>query len=489
MDIPHDFLAVAAGATPDAPALIAAGQTWTYRTMTDEVEALCGALAAHGILPGAHVAALMSNSPACVLLIHALARLRAVIVPLNTRLTAPELRYQVTKARVTRVIHDAAHATAAALGVTAIDIDTLMAQRPPGGLPAGPHADDGSAPHAIVFTSGTSGRPKGAVISFAAQFASATASAFRLGVLPTDRWLLVLPLFHVGGLAVVMRSALYGTAIHLLDGFQVETVNHVLDHEPVTLVSLVPTMLYRLLEARGDRPLPPSLRLVLLGGAAATPELAARCLALGVPIAPTYGLTEANSQVATLTPDAARSKPGSVGKALPLTTVSVLREDGTPAAVDEYGEIVVRGPTLMTGYYDDPEASARTLRGGALYTGDIGRLDADGDLWVIQRRSDLIVTGGENVYPAEVEAVLRQHPAVQEAAVVGVAHPEWGQQVAAAVVLRAGQQASAETLAQFARERLAGYKLPRQWRFIEALPVTGSGKIQRAAVVDLFGVP
>jgi o-succinylbenzoate---CoA ligase len=466
-----DFLTLSTRATSDSIALIYGGEKWTYAGLNEQ----CNRLSA-GLQPNIHIGVLMSNRPEYVILIHALVRLNAVLIPLNTRLTPAELGYQVQKSRCALVVYD---------DTTAIKADTLACPKIHINDLSGEslHLErelDLTAPHAIVFTSGTTGSPKGAVLTYSNHFYSATASAFRLGIMPGDRWLLCLPLFHVGGLAVVMRSALYVTTIVLHDGFDVDAVNHAIDTQNITIVSLVPTMLYRLLEARNDRPFPPSLRLVLLGGAAASPQLIERCHRLNVPIAPTYGLTEANSQVATITPPEARRKPGTVGKPLPFTKIRIVDENGNTLPAGEYGEIVVSGPTIMAGYYDEPQA----IRNGELYTGDIGYLDKDGDLWLIQRRSDLIVSGGENVYPVEVETVLRQHPAVEDVCVVGIPSVEWGQQVAAAVILR--HDTTLEDLLTFARQSLAGYKLPRKIRFVGSFPQTSSGKIQRVAVTELF---
>ncbi|MCB8987976.1 MAG: AMP-binding protein [Ardenticatenaceae bacterium] len=262
--------------------------------------------------------------------------------------------------------------------------------------------------------------------------ASAQASAERLGVQADDLWLSVLPLYHVGGLAVVWRSCLVGTAVDLHARFDLDAINEALDTKPITLISLVPTMLHRLLQAR--QTWPDTLRLVLLGGAAAPPDLLQQAQAVHLPVATTYGLTEAASQVATMLPQAVTRKPGSVGKPLHGTTLDIVDEHGRSLPPHTIGEIVVSGPTVMAGYFisdfglgiseeglQNPKSEIRNL-----HTGDMGYLDEDGDLWVVQRRSDLIVSGGENVYPAEVEAVLRSHTAVANACVVGLPDPEWG---------------------------------------------------------------
>jgi O-succinylbenzoic acid--CoA ligase len=340
----------------------------------------------------------------------------------------------------------------------------------------------------IVFTSGTTGTPKGAQITWLNQHASAQASAGRIGASEHDRWLLTLPLYHVGGMAVPLRAVLSGAAVVAYDlgqGFDAARLSQTLRDERITHVSLVPTMLHRLLDAGFSGM--SDLRVILLGGAAASPDLLERAFERGLPVAPTYGLTEACSQVATMPPDDAPRKPGSVGKALPGATVTIRRDDGATAAPGEIGEIVVRGPTVFAGYVNAPDD--RALQGGALYTGDLGYLDADGDLFLVQRRTDLIVTGGENVYPAEVEAVLRAYPAIVDACVVGVPHPEWGQQVAAAVVLQPNAEFDEASLDRWCRERLAGYKRPRVLRVVSYMPMTATGKVIRREVAALFHAP
>lgn len=478
-----DFLTNAVRANPHGLALIFGDQTWTYTELDVSVNKIVAWLTKHGVSTNQHVGVLMHNRPEYVFVIHALSRLGAVLVPLNARLTSEELSYQLEKAACSLVIYaDETADKSIALPCPTLSIAGFNGDYE--ALGAVSLELDMNAPQAIVFTSGTTGQPKGAALTYSNHFWSATASAFRLGTLPHDRWLCPLPLYHVGGLSVVMRSALYGTAIVLQNGFDLNTVNNALDHQAVTLASLVPTMLYRLLEARTAAP--PHLRLILLGGSAASAELVERAHTLGIAVSTTYGLSEACSQVATQTPEGTRRKPASVGKPLPFVSVRVVDDNGQTLPAGHHGEVVVRGPNVMTGYYDDPEATVRTIRDGELYTGDLGYLDDDGDLWLVQRRSDLIVSGGENIYPAEIEAVLKTHPVVADACVVGIPNAEWGQQVAAAVVLNDGKTLDADALTAYARQHLAGYKIPRQICFVDALPMTASGKIERRSVTRLF---
>jgi O-succinylbenzoic acid--CoA ligase len=490
----QDWLAASARANPQKVALISDSHTWTYATLDWQVSETAARLAAVGVEHGQHVGVLLPNCVEYVLLVHALARLGAVLVPLNVRLTPDELNWQAQWADCVVVIcnEDTAPKLAephAAVSVIRVDGIVGAGLRP---APTAPrptlHADEAefdlARVQSIVFTSGTTGRPKGAQITFGSHFYSAAASSWRIGVVPEDRWLLVMPLYHVGGMSIVFRSALYGTAVVLHDGFDVKRVWRALETEGITLISVVPTMLHRLLEAHPKRAFPASVRLALLGGAAASTQLIARCAERNIPLATTYGLTEACSQVATMLPDEVRGKPGSVGKPLLFTTVRIADEGGDDLPAGEYGEIVVSGPTLMAGYYQQPDEHA--LRDGELFTGDLGYLDEDGDLWIVQRRNDLILSGGENVYPVEVESVLRQHPAVAEAAVVGIPNEEWGQQVAAAVVLKQGSGADANELDEFCRQRLAGYQCPRRYAFVTELPQTASGKVSRRLVADLM---
>ncbi|HEY9448148.1 MAG TPA: o-succinylbenzoate--CoA ligase, partial [Gemmatimonadaceae bacterium] len=340
---------------------------------------------------------------------------------------------------------------------------------------------DPDDPLAILYTSGTTGAPKGAVLTWSNFWWSAMGSALNLGIQENDRWLAPLPLFHVGGLSVLTRSAMYGTAAVLHDGFDVERVSAALDDERITLVSLVPTMLHRLLEVRGDRPSPASLRCVLLGGGPAPRALLERCAALGVPVSQTYGLTECCSQVATLAPRDALRKLGSAGRPLYPNELRVVDDAGGDPLPGEGGEILVRGPIVTAGYWNRPDATERAFMDGWFRTGDFGTLDHEGYLYVLDRRDDLIVTGGENVYPAEVEGVLLAHPCVAEAAVIGESDAEWGQRVVAVVRLAEGADPeAADQLQAHCRASLAAYKVPREVRVSEVpLPRTASGKVRR----------
>ncbi len=471
--------------TPAAPALSFEGQRWSYQELQAGASALAAGLAARGAGAGDRIALLAGNRPLTVQAIHAVPRLGATLVPLNLRLTDDELAYQLTVARPRLLLADAeridvARRLAAGRGLSVVVLEDL----PSTAEPAPPVALPDDQVHTIMFTSGTTGRPKGAMLSAGNHFASAVASLLNLGVERDDRWLCCVPLFHMAGLSIMIRSAVSGFPIVLQDGFDPQAVNRAIDNEGVTIVSLVPVMLQRLLDARDGAPLPATFRCALTGGGPVPRPLLDQCAASGVPVTQTYGLTETASQVVTLAPREALSHLGAAGRPLWGTRIRLMLDD-VEAAPGEAGEIQVQGPTVMSGYFNDAPATAAAFvpsdRDGParwLRTGDIGFQDKAGYLHVLDRRTDLIISGGENVYPAEVEAVLLEHPGVAEVAVVGLPDPEWGQRPAAFVV-PADSNLKEDDVIRFAKTRLAGYKLPALVILVSALPRTAAGKIQR----------
>ncbi|HEU0113777.1 MAG TPA: AMP-binding protein, partial [Thermomicrobiales bacterium] len=376
----------------DAVALVAGGRVWTWRDLDRQVGVVAAALVQRGIVAGDRVALLAGNSAAFVVAVHAVMRLGAALVPLNTRLTAAELAWQIADGGPTLVLHDAERADLADSAAGAVPCrDLTSLDDDSGGRVAGPATLDLDAVQAIVYTSGTSGRPKGALLAASSWWSGACASALQLGHVPTDRWLVALPLFHVGGLAILFRSASAGVPVVIHERFDPERMRRAFANDGITLVSLVPAMLPPLLDAGAGEPFPASLRVALLGGSGAAPALVERALDLGLPAAPTYGLTEAASQVTTLRPADARAHPGSSGQPLPATEVRIER-DGRPLTSGEIGEIAIRGQTLFRGYLH--QSSPSVDADGWFRTGDLGRLDQDGHLFVLDRRDDLIVSGG-----------------------------------------------------------------------------------------------
>jgi O-succinylbenzoic acid--CoA ligase len=437
-----NWLAASAAAFPKETALIGAGERVTYEELERESAGAARRLAGLGIERGQRVAIVLEPSRAYVALLHGLVKLGAVAVPLDPKLAEPELDARlgaVDPALVLRDIGQLTEASGADHGLdTTIDLD---------------------APHCVIHTSGSGGRPKPVELTYANHFWSAIGSATRIGTEPADRWLCVLPLNHIAGLAIVLRSALYATGV-VLARTDPEEIRDVVINERVTIASLVGTALARLLDAgvELDR-----LRCVLLGGGPVPAELIDRALDAGVPIAPTYGLTEAASQVTTLPPGQARKKPGSAGT--PILPAEVRIEESS---------ILVRGSNVARGELG-PD--------GWLRTGDLGHIDNDGHLYVHGRGDEVIVTGGENVSPEEVEAVLCAHPAVADAGVTAREDPEWQNAVVAAVVLRDGSTSSEPELREFCRTRLAGFKVPKEIQFVDELPRNAQGKLVRSRLL------
>jgi O-succinylbenzoic acid--CoA ligase len=436
-----NWLAQRAQTCPDRAALIADGSRLTYEELEAEATAAARRLAARGVRGGAAVTLELPVGIDYVVLLHALMKLGAVAQPLNTRLAAGEREAELERAAPVLTIsrpHDVSGPEA--------DLPLL-----------GEH--DLAAIQCRVMTSGTSGDPRPIGLTYGNHLWSAVGSAFNLGVDPSDRWLCCLPLYHVSGLEIVMRTVIYGTGAVVHDGFAVDEVAEALERDGVTLMSLVTTQLVRLLEAGVDLS---GMRAILVGGGPVPLEVLEEAIGRDAAVVQTYGLTETASQVTTLSPQEARRKLGSAGR--PLLTTHLRIQDG---------EILVQGPVVAPGCADED---------GWLHTGDLGRIDDEGFLYVEDRLGDVIVSGGENVLPAEVEEVLLRHPDVADAAAVGRADAEWQEAVEAVVVLRHGAAAGAAELRQHCAESLAGYKVPKRFEFVSELPRTDSGKILRRAL-------
>jgi O-succinylbenzoic acid--CoA ligase len=454
-------LSDAARVAADRPALFAGDVVLTFAELDARVRAFVSALTARNVRAGSRVAILAQNRVETVIAIHALLALGAAIVPIHPRLTAAEVQIIVDDAAPTLTLREG-------------DVAALAAESARDD--AAPRAPiDPEAPLSIVYTSGTTGRPKGAILSRRAFLASAAASAENLGWIPEDRWLLCLPICHVGGLSILTRCLAARRAVILEPRFDPDAVLAAIVAKRATLLSVVPTMLRALLE-RDDRHVLARLRAVLSGGAATPWALLEECGRRGVPALTTYGLTEACSQAASQAPRSPYFPEKGSGRALP----------GVELRVDGEGRIHLRGPTLMSGYFrgDGRDVDTSMFTDGWLDTGDLGELDATGVLHVHARRTDLIVTGGENVYPLEIEQCLESLPGVRRALVFGVPDARWGQLVAAAI--EADPSIDEAALAVELATRLAPHKRPRGLAVVPALAITGSGKLVRANAAERY---
>ncbi|MGE0355389.1 MAG: AMP-binding protein [Burkholderiales bacterium] len=424
-------------------ALVAAGEALDYAALEARVAAATGRLRSLGVGEGSRVGLWAENAIEWVVVALAVARAGAVLVPLNTRLADPEIAWQVSRAALPLVVAGDALASRAVGDCRVVSLAEWRAL-PLGDGSAAPVCDDEDRDAAIVFTSGTTGRPKGAVLTRGNQLASARAAAAVLPLAPGDRWLASLPFFHVGGLGLVQRCFLSGACVVLPASFSADDLDRAIEEEGITHLSVVDATLRRILEARGGTPLPDPVRAVVVGGGPVSPALLEACpQALA-----TYGLTESCAMATLVRPGSPPAARRTAGPALP----------GIGLRIAEDGVIELRGPTVMRGYLDDAAATAAAIRDGWLRTGDLGELDPDGSLRVLARRDDLIVSGGENVYPAEIEQALREHPEVADAVVIGVPDDRWGDVPLAIVELR---RPGAPDLRAFLAPRLARYKLPR----------------------------
>ncbi len=436
-----NWLAQRSQSCPERTALMADGSEVTYAELEAEATWVARRLAAQGVRRGSVAALTMHPRREQIVLVHALMKLGAVLLPLSPRLSAEE------------------HAAAIAAEEPAVDLgDAGELTQTEADLPLlGEHDMDELA--CKVMTSGSTGVPDRVGLTYGNFLWSAVGSAFNIGVDPEDRWLCCLPLSHISGLGIVMRSVIYGTTAVVHDGFDAGRVAEALERDRISVISLVTTMLTRLLDSGADLSGP---RALLVGGGPVPEDALEEAIGRGATVVQTYGLTEACSQVTTLAPADAKRKLGSAGRPLLTTHLRI-----------QNGEILVQGPTVAPGCADAD---------GWLHTGDLGRIDSEGFLYVEDRMDDLIVSGGENVMPVEVEKVLLRHPEVVDAAVVGREDPEWQQAVTAIVVLEDGSEVTPDELRRHCADSLAGFKVPKRVELAAALPRTPSGKLMRRAL-------
>ena len=474
----------------DAPAILDGTGITTWAEVDRRSDVLAAAIRAAGVEPGAVMAVLAEPSADAVVAILGVLRARAVAAPLPTGLVTPELAAAFEVLSPALVLHDPGAGPAiASVGQRGLAIAAALRGHrsavparagrsdPVRPVPTGSADFDPEAPSVVVLTSGTTGRPKGVVLSGRAMAASADSW---LAVLPAaSGWLLALGLDHVAGLGVLWRAIAGPVPLRIGGRRDPAGLLAALAEEPASShVSLVPTQLVRLLDASAGAP-PPGLRAVLVGGGPIPPDLVTRATRAGWPIVPTYGLSEAGSGATALSADESLDHPESAGRALPGVQVTI--EEPDP---DGVGEIVVTTASRFSGYLGDaPELATDRVR-----TGDLGRLDSDGRLTVVDRRLDRIVRGGANISPAEVEAILVTHPAIADAAVVGLPDPLWGQVPVTAIVLGLGAADPGDAaLIVHARAVLAGFKVPTAFRRLDVLPRTTGGKLRRQAVRALLG--
>jgi acyl-CoA synthetase (AMP-forming)/AMP-acid ligase II len=508
----HDQLERWAARTPEGEFAVHGPRTLTWRKARERVHRLANVLVALDLDPGERIAVLAKNSIEYLLLYYAASAVGVVPVPLNYRSAPPEWLHAIGDSGAALVVADATHR--AALDGLRADLPSVrrFATLDEGDTPAWislprmAEREAATAPRRAVsadddvyqlYTSGTTGRPKGAVLTHAA----VTANCAQIAALPHrgrpgERSLVASPLCHAGVVWSALAPQHWGASLVILTAVDPSQLVRTLDEDAIGYAALVPSILHMCLTdvpdvaTRRYR----DLRLIHCGSAPVPEPLLRRAVEVfRCDVVVGYGMTEASAGTSVMTPaDTFRARTdaphlmASVGRPLPGTSVRIVDAAGAPVPVGEIGEITVRGPQLMRGYWRRPEATAETLRKGWLHTGDAGRLDAEGYLYVTDRTKDLIISGGLNVYPRMVEDVLHAHPAVAEAAVIGVPHDRWGETVKAVVVPRPGAAVNPAELIAFCRGRLGTHQRPRSVDVVDVLPRTATGKVRKRELRERY---
>ena len=495
--------------TPNLPALydVATGIRLTYAELNQRANQAANAFLSLGIKKGDRVGLLLMNGQEFVESIFGLAKIGAITVPLNWRLLADELEFILNDCGVSLLVFDSDFCqTVEKLHAKPTGVKTWLQVRAHNNelsfaknyeqlvqpaidvSPATNTYDDDDL--FIMYTSGTTGLPKGVVHTHDTAMWSTITSSASIDMRIRDRFLVILPLFHIGALNPTMTCIKKGAALIIARNFDPASVWRLINDEEITTMLAVPAMLNFMRQAYDSQAVDHAqLRYCLVGAAPVAESLIKHYQQLGICLIQVYGLTESCGPGCVLDEHEALQHIGSTGKAYFHTEVKIIKDDGETAAPNESGEILIRGRHIMKEYWNNPEATALTLRNGWLYTGDVGSMDAEGFVTIKDRIKDMIISGGENVYPAEVENVLLSHPAVLEAAIIGKSHPKWGETPLAIVVKKSEDLAETDIIA-FCKAKLASYKCPTDVVFIEALPRNPSGKIlKRVLREQLISTP
>ncbi|GHE11688.1 acyl-CoA synthetase [Klenkia taihuensis] len=484
--------------SPHRPALWFEGRTATHGEFALDVRRAASVLQELGVQKGDRVAWFGANHPAALHTLYACGQLGAVWVPVNARLSAAEARYVLEHSGTTLVVHGAEHAgTAAALRAELPQVRSWLSAEPAEGADdwqarvaaAEPVARDEAVTHddpcLIMYTSGTTGRPKGALLTHGNMTWSCLNQVLGFDFTPDERTLGLAPLFHIGGLNGTLNPTLLrGGCVVLVRGFDPAGTLQVIAEQRVTSFFAVATMLDAMSKQPGFATLDLSaLRTIGAAGAPLPLPVLRTWLDRGVTVQQAYGMTESAPAGTVLDSADAVAKVGSAGKQQFFVDVRVVRPDGTECDPGEVGEVVLSGANIMAGYWEAPEATAEVIRDGWYHSGDAGSVDEDGYLYIRDRYKDMIISGGENVYPAEVESALRELPQVGEAAVIGVPHEHWGEVGLAVLVPAPGfdpaTDPDGEGVRTALRDRLAGFKVPKEVRWAAELPKTATGKIRK----------
>ena len=451
---------------------IQAGNTkLTFKEVSDRVAVLAARLA-NKSRKEMRVALLTNNTIDGYLMILSLQQLGCEIVFLNKRLSHEGLQYQLEDAAVSLLIYDESLLHEEFVGIESLTFNQIKSLEENQGFKLVSEFNDDEVT-TIMYTSGTTGKPKGVQQTFKNHFYSAISSALNLGLTDKDNWLCAVPIFHISGLSIIMRGLIYGMTVTLMDKFDAEKVTSLLKKSSVSTMSVVPTMLQQLLEIFPQEGYNSNFRCFLLGGGPIDKVTLERCQQRNIPVIQSYGMTETASQVIALNFEDAENKIGSVGK--PLFSVELkLAHDG---------EVLLKAPNIMPGYFNNPEKNQEVFEDGWFKTGDIGYLDEDGFLYLKGRKGDMIISGGENIFPHEVEESYLKLTGVKDIVVAGITDKKWGQVPVAFVILE--RKLSQQELISYGREHLAHYKVPVRFYQVMSYPQTASGKVKRRELIQI----
>lgn len=480
----------ASGQFADRPAVKLDDSILTYAELDDLSARVAGRLRAQSIAPGDHVGIMLPNVAAFPVLYYGVLRAGAVVVPMNPLLKSREVEHYLRDSGAGLVFAWETSASEAAAAAQTVGAETVVISADSleeiAGWPLGAEvcARDDSDTAVLLYTSGTTGTPKGAQLTHANMRANASASAIQLFEMTADDVVMgCLPLFHAFGQTCGMNaSILVGATLTLLPRFDPAMAFHVIERDHVTVFEGVPTMYVALLHAEDRTADISSLRCCVSGGSALPEEILRRFAAeFGVNVLEGYGLSETSPVASFNLPG--RAKPGSVGVPIEGVEMRLVDGEGNVVPDGEIGEIAIRGHNVMSGYRNRPEATAEAIQDGWFHTGDIARRDEEGFYFIVDRKKEVIIRGGFNVYPREIESVLYEHPDIVEAAVIGIPHPTHGEEVVAAVVVKRGVTCTPDDVRAFVKDRVAPYKYPRQVWFISELPKGATGKVQKRDIV------
>lgn len=482
-----NWLKKRADLSPENTALVFNNESWTFEEMCIMAEKSAGKISRFLQSKKKRTAILFKNKPEAVWIIHGLQMLGIETVFLNSRLTASELSFQIKDSGTGFLIYDDDYSETAEEVKRSLDELLMVSVRE---FFKETEAETEiknefalSDVCSIMYTSGTTGKPKGVLQTYGNHWWSASGSVLNIGLHADDSWLCTVPIFHISGFSILMRSVIYGIPVILMEKFDESIVNRLLASGQVTIMSAVSSMLTRMLKEWGNENYHPRFRCMLVGGGPVPKPLLESCKERSIPVFQTYGMTETSSQIVTLSPKDSLRKLGSAGKPLFPSQIKIVKEQKEVQA-NEDGEIFVKGPNVTPGYLNREGANTDSFKDGWFSTGDLGYKDNDGYVFILDRRSDLIISGGENVYPAEIEEVLLSHEAVIEAGVTGIDDAKWGQIPYGFIV--AERVVSEEEIIHFCRERLASFKVPKKIIQAEQLPRNGAGKLVRRHLITLL---